>query len=102
MRKAVAYGYCLRSLDPGEQLSEIIKRFDLAERIVPFHRCPRCNHSLEPITKEAVLDRLEPLTKLYFDEFQICPACEQIYWKGSHYDRMQGVIKQITGDKTEK
>ncbi|HET9911082.1 MAG TPA: Mut7-C RNAse domain-containing protein [Anaerolineales bacterium] len=102
MRKAVAYGYCLRSLDPGEQLPEVIKRFDLAKHIVPFHRCPRCNHSLEPIAKEAVLDRLEPLTKLYFDEFQICPACEQIYWKGSHYERMRGVIKQITEDKTGK
>jgi uncharacterized protein with PIN domain len=94
MRKAVDYGYCLRSLDPGEQLSEIIRRFDLAKHIVPFHRCPRCNHSLEPVSKEAVLDRLEPLTRLYFDEFQICPACQQIYWKGSHYERMQDLIEQ--------
>jgi uncharacterized protein with PIN domain len=95
MRKAVDYGYCPRSLDPGEQLSEIIKRFDLAKHIIPFHRCPHCNHSLEPISKEAVLDRLEPLTKLYFDEFQICPACQQIYWKGSHYERMQDLIEQL-------
>jgi hypothetical protein len=73
-----------------------MKRFDLAKHIVPFHRCPRCNHSLEPIAKEAVLDRLEPLTKLYFDEFQICPACKQIYWKGSHYDRMRDLIEQLT------
>jgi hypothetical protein len=46
-----------------------------------------------------VFDRLEPLTKLYFDEFQICPACKQIYWKGSHYERMQGLVEQLTGDK---
>lgn len=95
MRKAVEYGYCLRSLDPGEQLSETIKRFDLGKHIVPFHRCPRCNHSLETVSKETVLDRLEPLTKLYFDEFQICPACQQIYWKGSHYERMQDLIEQL-------
>ncbi len=98
MRKAVTYGYCLRSLDSLEQLSEVIQRFDLAKRIVPFHRCLRCNHLLEPVDKEAVLDRLEPLTKLYFDEFQICPACKQIYWKGSHYDRMQGLIERFTGE----
>jgi uncharacterized protein with PIN domain len=96
MRKAVAHGYCIRSLEPTEQLSEVIKRFDLTKSIVPFHRCPRCNHSLEPVAKEAVLDRLEPLTKLYFDEFQICPACEQIYWKGSQYERMQDLIEQLT------
>lgn len=93
MRKAVVYGYCLRSLEPIEQLSEVVMRFELAKRIAPFHRCPRCNHPLEPVDKEAVLDRLEPLTKLYFDEFQICPACRQIYWKGSHYDRLQTLIE---------
>ena len=95
MRKAVTHGYCLRSLDSIEQLSEVLQRFDLTKRIVPFHRCLRCNHPLEPVAKEAVFDRLEPLTKLYFDEFQICPACEQIYWKGSHYERMQGLIERI-------
>jgi uncharacterized protein with PIN domain len=94
MRKAVTHGYCLRSLNSLEQLSEVIGRFELKERIRPFHRCLRCNHPLEPVAKEAVLDRLEPLTKLYFDEFQICPACKQIYWKGSHFERMQDLIEQ--------
>lgn len=99
MRKLVEYGYCLRSLDSTEQLSEVIQRFDLSKRIVPFHRCLRCNHPLEPVAKEVILDRLEPLTKLYFDEFKICPACQQIYWKGSHYERMQKLIEQTTESK---
>ena len=95
MRKAVTYGYCLRSLDSFEQWTEVIRRFELASQIHPFHRCLRCNQLLEPIAKEAILDRLEPLTKLYFDEFQICPACKQIYWKGSHYEKMEKLIEQV-------
>jgi uncharacterized protein with PIN domain len=95
MRKAVTYGYFLRSLDSFEQLTEVIQRFELASQIHPFHRCLRCNYLLEPIAKEAILDRLEPLTKLYFDEFQICPACKQIYWKGSHYEKMEKLIEQV-------
>lgn len=95
MRKVVVHGYCPRSLDSLEQVREVMRRFDLLPRAVPFHRCLRCNHTLETIPKEAVLDRLEPLTKLYFDEFQICPSCQQIYWKGSHYERMQALIQQI-------
>jgi uncharacterized protein len=98
MRKVVVHGYCLRSLDSTEQLSEVIRRFDLMQRIVPFHRCLRCNHPLELVAKEAVIDRLEPLTKLYFDEFQICPACQQIYWKGSHYEKMKMLIEQTAGE----
>ena len=102
MRKFIVYGYCLRSLDSLEQLTEVIQRFDLTKRIFPFHRCLRCNHPLESVAKEAVLDRLEPLTKLYFDEFQICPACKQIYWKGSHYERMQRLIEQLAEGKLGK
>lgn len=95
MRKSVTEGYCLRSLDSLEQLTEVVRRFDLAHRAVPFHRCLRCNHLLEPVSKEAILDRLEPLTKKYFDEFHICPVCGQIYWKGSHYDKMEKIVAEI-------
>lgn len=95
MRKVIQHGYCLRSLNTFEQLTEIIERFELADSIHPFHRCIRCNHPLEPVEKEKVLERLEPLTRLYFDDFHICPTCKQIYWKGSHYERMERLIEEI-------
>ena len=98
MQKIITRGYLLRSLDSEEQLLETVKRYQLVKWIKPFRRCLRCNHPLEPISKEEVLDRLEPLTKLYFDDFKICPACHQIYWKGSHYDRMQKLIDQIQAE----
>ena len=96
MRKTVIHGYCPRSLDSLTQLNEVIQRFDLLKRIAPFLRCLRCNRLLETISKEAVLDRLEPLTRLYFDEFRICPNCSQIYWKGSHYEKMQELVEKLT------
>lgn len=95
MRKVILYGYCLRSLDSFEQLTEVLNRFELKSEIQPFHRCLRCNHPLEPVNKQSILDRLEPLTRKYFDEFHICPNCQQIYWKGSHYERMVRVIEQV-------
>ncbi len=99
MQKRITRGYLLRSLDPEEQLQEVATRFQLTEWIKPFRRCLRCNHPLESVRKEEVLERLEPLTKLYFEEFHICPACRQIYWKGSHYDKMQKLIEQIRADE---
>jgi uncharacterized protein len=99
MRTAVTYGYCLRSLDSLQQLNEVIQRFDLRSRFVPFHRCLRCNHPLETVPKEIVLDRLEPLTSLYFHDFKICPSCGQIYWKGSHYEKMQKLVDAISKKK---
>jgi len=99
MRKSVTDGYCLRSLDSVEQLTEVVQRFNLAHRIIPFQRCLRCNHKLEPVSKAAILDRLEPLTKKYFDEFHICPACGQIYWKGSHYEKMAKLVEEIAASR---
>ena len=97
MRKVVQNGYCLRSLEPPEQLVEVVRRFDLADKIAPLHRCLRCNHPLQPVSKNAVLDRLQPLTKRYFDEFHLCPACNQVYWKGSHVERMERLIESVSG-----
>ena len=95
MRREVAYGCCLRSLDSRDQLGEVVARYALGKTSRPFQRCLRCNHELEDVEKTQVLDRLQPLTRRYFEEFARCPACDQVYWKGSHYDRMLELIRQV-------
>lgn len=95
MRNLVERGYWLRSKVPRQQLEEIVQRFGLAPVVQPFRRCLRCNEPLQPRRKEEVLHLLEPLTRKYFDEFHICPACGQVYWKGSHYERMSLMIDQV-------
>ncbi len=95
MRKAIRLGYCIHSSDPRQQIVEVIRRFRLQGRVKPFQCCLRCNGSLQVVEKQAVLDRLEPLTKLYYDDFRICPECQQIYWKGSHYGRMLKMIEAM-------
>jgi uncharacterized protein with PIN domain len=95
MRKAVPRGYCVRQLDPTQQLAEVIKRYDLCAHLHPFLRCIRCNGLLQPVSKAEVLHCLEPLTRLYFEEFSRCQECDQVYWKGSHYERMQRLIAAL-------
>ncbi len=94
-RSQVTHGYCVRAKDPKRQVREILQRFDLRGLAEPFARCARCNGLLEPVPKAEVYHRLEPKTKLYFEEFRICAECDQIYWKGSHFERMQGFIERI-------
>lgn len=95
MRKSISKGYLVRSLLPAEQILEVVRRFQLRQWMKPFFRCIRCNHPLQPVRKEDVLDRLQPLTRRYFEEFRICPACSQIYWRGSHFDRMQSIVADL-------
>lgn len=96
MRKTIRWGYWVRSKDPETQVTEITHRFRLSGLISPFHRCLNCNSKLHPVRKDIILHRLEPLTKRYFHEFQICPGCDRIYWKGSHYERMLKLISRVT------
>jgi len=95
MRNAVKRGYWIRSKVPRHQLEEVVRHFGLDTAVKPFRRCLRCNSLLVAVSKEEVLDRLQPLTRLYYDEFHLCPECNQIYWKGSHYERMQHMIQQV-------
>jgi uncharacterized protein with PIN domain len=95
MRNAVKIGYLPRSDDPTEQLEEVFKRFDLFDEIQPYSRCVNCNGVLESVSKESVIDHLEPLTKKYFEEFSQCPDCGQVYWKGSHRNRLDSTIERL-------
>jgi uncharacterized protein with PIN domain len=95
MRKNISQGYWLRSQLPDQQLVEVLRHYNLLPYIQPFTRCMKCNDLLVPVSKEAVINQLEPLTKKYFNEFSICPCCSHIYWRGSHYQKMMGFIENI-------
>jgi hypothetical protein len=94
-RSVVQRGYCVRETQPRQRLLEVLRRFDLFEAIAPFRRCIRCNGSLRPVSKQAIAHRLPPKTRQYYDEFRVCEGCEQVYWKGSHYQRMQDFIRRV-------
>jgi uncharacterized protein with PIN domain len=94
-RSMVEFGCCVRESDPYQQLISLIRRYQLTGEIEPWRRCLRCNGLLEPVDKAEILDQLEPKTKLYFDDFRRCVGCGQIYWRGSHYDRMQALIQRV-------
>jgi len=95
MHAIVQHGYWPRSQNADEQTIEVIRRFDLSELIAPFTRCLRCNAPLEEAAKPEIIDKLEPLTKIYYDQFRRCPACKQIYWSGSHFPKLQKRIEEI-------
>jgi len=50
---------------------------------------------LRPTQKDLISDRLPPKTEQYYEEFHVCPGCERIYWKGSHYRRMQRFMEEL-------
>jgi len=95
MRKIITQGYYVRERQPKKQLLEIIKRFDLFNRFKPFTRCMKCNSEIKAVDKEAIKTHLMPRTQNDYNEFWQCSNCKKVYWKGSHYQRMQEQIKLL-------
>lgn len=102
-RKKITHGYYVRETQPRVQLSEVVRRFDLLAKMAPFSRCMRCNGELQVADKEAVADRLPEGTERHFDDFRICSHCEQVYWKGAHFERLSKLIEDVrsSADVTE-
>ena len=93
--KKILWGYWLRSQHLEEQLSEVIRYFELEKQFAPFSRCLACNGFILPVEKEKVINELPPNTRRYFHEFYQCESCRNVYWKGSHFERMQQFIRQF-------
>ncbi|MEV0296307.1 Mut7-C RNAse domain-containing protein [Nocardia sp. NPDC050710] len=94
-RRAVTHGVLVRSDRPFEQIVEVIRRLDLADRLAPFTRCLRCGGVVTEVAKQDIIDRLEPLTRHYYDTFRQCPDCGRIYWSGSHQRRLDDLVARI-------
>jgi len=95
MHAIVKAGYCPRSQNSDEQTIEVIRRFDLFDSIASFTRCLRCNAPLQEVAKADVIEKLEPLTKIYYERFRRCTGCGQIYWAGSHFSKLQKRLDEI-------
>jgi hypothetical protein len=98
MHSVVKTGYCPRSQNADEQTIEVIRRFNLLDRIAPFTRCLCCNAPLRKVSKPEVLESLEPLTKIYYEHFGRCTGCGRIYWAGSHFSKLQKRLDKIRAD----
>jgi uncharacterized protein with PIN domain len=90
-RRRIAHGYFVRERDAPAQLVEVLRRFGpLALR--PFSRCLRCNGVLHDVPKSAIASKLPRRTSEQHDQFAMCSDCGKIYWKGSHWPRLQQLI----------
>jgi uncharacterized protein with PIN domain len=94
-RSIVTLGYYVRETNPQRQLVEIVRHFNLKSAMTPFRRCLSCNGLVDSVEKAAILDQLPEDTRNYYDEFWRCQQCAKIYWKGSHFQRMQQIIDSM-------
>lgn len=99
-RKIVVFGHCIRQTDPRDQLVDVVRRYSLAAEVDPWTRCVNCNGLLEAVDKAEIDHLLEPKTRRYYHSFQRCTQCGQIYWRGSHHERIRSFLSGVLQDAT--
>lgn len=97
-RRNVTHGVYIRSEQPFDQVLELIRRLDLLACLAPFTRCLRCGGVVVEVAKAEVEDRLEPLTRRYYDTFRQCHACGRVYWQGSHQARLAETVAAVRAE----
>jgi uncharacterized protein with PIN domain len=90
MRRALWAGAFVRGARPGEQLADVLDRFD--PPLAPWTRCPRCNGLLAEVGKDEVADQLAPGTRRAYHRFTRCRRCGQVYWRGAHGHRLDRIV----------
>jgi uncharacterized protein with PIN domain len=91
-RRDVTHGCYVRAIRSPEQFREIVTRLDLSGSFRPFTLCVHCNAPLHAIAKPLVADRVPPTAYACHERFSTCDVCHRIYWEGTHWQRMQGLL----------
>lgn len=94
-RRIITHGRCVRNIEPRKQLLEIMHWLDLSGGMQPFTRCIRCNGLLKSVSKQEIEAQLQPDTRRYYQQFWQCGGCGHVYWKGSHFHKMQQWVSEL-------
>jgi len=100
-RRLVSRGHFVHETNPWKQLAEVLTAFDLSAQVAFFQRCTACNHLLETVDKASISDQILHNTAEHYDDFRRCPNCGKLYWKGSHYKRIEQFLRDLSTSPTE-
>ncbi len=82
-----------------EQLVQIFKILKLEEIVVNGNnaRCTGCNGELKITDKDIILNRVPKGVIEKIDEFWKCTNCDQVYWEGTHIEKLQKFVVELNG-----
>ncbi len=81
-------------LNPQEQLAHVLVKGNLPLR---QPRCMACGGNLVEVPKDEVRDRVPARTFAWLDRFWECDRCQQVFWHGTHWQRITQRLQQAAG-----
>ncbi|HPJ96995.1 MAG TPA: Mut7-C RNAse domain-containing protein [Syntrophales bacterium] len=81
--------------DLADQLGEVFKKLgQVVQEEHVLKICSDCNHLLQKVEKRAVADRVPAYILETQEVFYLCGRCTRIYWRGSHVERIEKILKR--------
>src|SRR5437867_5165949 len=79
--------------DYESQVRQVISALGLTDFTL-FSRCAECNTPLIDTDREAVFLKVPPYVYLTQEHFSICPACDRVYWRGTHVEGIAAKMRK--------
>ncbi len=92
-RSRAARSLLITSEDLNEQLEQVFRALGPPPE-PPFSRCMACNGQLEDADKASLGQQLPPYILARHDTFRRCTDCRRIYWRGTHWERMNALLQR--------
>lgn len=78
-----------------DQMAQLVQTLGLTLDREPFTRCLTCNTPLVQITPQEARDQVPPYVFQTQKRFFKCPTDNQVFWRGTHVDRMDEHLDRI-------
>ena len=76
------------------QLRQVVEALGL-DTGKEFSRCIECNQPLREIPRHQAQEQVPLYVFQTQEEFKECPACQKIYWRGTHWARMRAELARV-------
>jgi uncharacterized protein len=94
-RREITHGCYVHTLKSALQLREVFERLDLARSARPFALCLHCNAPLHAIDRAHAQQLIPSGVFTRYSQFSACDICGRVFWQGSHWQRMQALLRGI-------
>ena len=86
----------MESDEPEAQMRQVITALKLNPELNPFSLCLECNQPLLEKSLAEAAGLVPPFVFKTQQQYMMCPRCQRIYWRGTHWQAMTGKLKEFS------
>lgn len=86
-----------------EKIVEVADRYHIRLEIDPsISRCPTCGSQIRQIKKSELYGKIPEGTYKHYSRFWNCVNCNKVYWRGSHWKKINKCLEKAKKLLTKK